>query len=188
MLDLVKRNVEKLYKEDELNLQDLKERLGLEKRPKIVEAFDISHIQGADSVGSMVRFRDGKPDKSNYRRFKIKTIEGIDDPAMIAEVVRRRYSRLIEEEKELPDLIVIDGGRMQLSAAFKELHGLNLRIPVIGLAKKREEIYYPGLAEPQQLDHKTRAIRLLQNIRDEAHRFAVKYHKVLRSKRTLGKR
>ena len=188
LLNLVKKNVEKLYKEDELALQDLREKLGLEKMPKAIECFDVSHIQGADSVGSMVRFLDGRPDKSNYRRFKIKTIEGIDDPAMIAEVVRRRYTRLLEEKKELPDLIVIDGGRTQLSAAHQELRSLGVRIPVIGLAKKLEEVYFPGLTEPHRLDHKTRALKLLQNVRDEAHRFAVKYHKVLRSKRTLGKK
>lgn len=185
LLDLVKKNVEKLYKEDELNLQDLREKLGLEKNPRIIECFDISHIQGADSVGSMVRFLDGKPDKGNYRRFKIKTIEGIDDPAMIAEVVGRRYKRLLEEKKELPDLIVIDGGRTQLSAAYKELKNLGLRIPVIGLAKRLEELYFPGLAEPQRIDHKTRALKLLQRVRDEAHRFAVKYHRLLRKKRVV---
>jgi len=187
LLELVKKNVEKLYKEDELNLQDLREKLGLDKMPKVIECFDISHIQGSDSVGSMVRFLDGKPDKSNYRRFKIKTIEGIDDPAMIGEVVGRRYRRLKDEKKEFPDLIVIDGGRTQLSAAHRELQKLSLRIPIIGLAKRMEEIYFPGLAEPQRFDHKTRAIKLLQNIRDEAHRFAVKYHKVLRSKRIIKK-
>ncbi len=188
LLDLVKRNVEKMYKEDELSVQDLREKLGLEKLPKTIEAFDISHIQGSDSVGSMVRFKDGKPDKSNYRRFKIKTIEGIDDPAMIAEIVRRRYIRLKEEGKDMPDLIVIDGGRTQLTAASNVLRSLGLRIPIIGLAKRLEEIYFPGLAEPQLLDRKTRALKLLQNVRDEAHRFAIKYHKVLRSKRTLGKK
>ncbi|MFZ2456384.1 MAG: excinuclease ABC subunit UvrC [Candidatus Altiarchaeia archaeon] len=187
LLDLVKKNVEKLYLEDDLALQDLREKLGLEKTPRAIECFDISHIQGSDSVGSMVRFLEGKPDKSNYRRFKIRTIDGIDDPAMIAEVVGRRYRRLKEEKKEFPDLIVIDGGRTQLSAAHRELQKLSLRIPVIGLAKKMEEIYFPGLAEPQRFDHKTRAIRLLQNIRDEAHRFAIKYHKVLRSKRIVRK-
>ena len=185
LLDLVKKNVEKLYKEDELNLADLRDKLGLEKIPHIIECFDISHIQGADSVGSMIRFLDGKPDKSNYRRFKIKTIEGIDDPAMIAEVVRRRYLRLLEEKKELPDLIVIDGGRTQLSAAYKELRNLGLKTPVIGLAKRLEEIYFPGLAEPQCIDHKTSALKLLQRVRDEAHRFAVKYHRVLRKKRVI---
>ncbi len=185
LLDLVKKNVERLYKEDELNLADLQDKLGLEKTPHIIECFDISHIQGADSVGSMIRFLDGKPEKSNYRRFKIKTIEGIDDPAMIAEVVRRRYQRLLEEKKELPDLIVIDGGRTQLSAAYKELKSLGLKIPVIGLAKRLEEIYFPGLAEPQCIDHKTRALKLLQRIRDEAHRFAVKYHRILRKKRVI---
>jgi excinuclease ABC subunit C len=187
LLDLVKKNIEKLYKEDELSMQDLREKLGLEKLPRIIECFDISHMQGSDSVGSMVRFLDGKPDKSNYRRFKINTIEGIDDPAMIAEVVGRRYRRLKEEKKEFPDLIVIDGGRAQVSSAHRELQKQNLRIPVIGLAKRMEDVYFPGLAEPQRFDPKTRTVKLLQNIRDEAHRFAVKYHKVLRRKRVIKK-
>ena len=188
LLDLVKKNVEKLYKEDELALQDLREKLGLQKIPKVIECFDISHIQGSDPVGSMVRFLDGKPDKSNYRRYRIKSVEGIDDPGMIAEVVGRRYKRLLDEEKSLPDLIIVDGGRTQVSAAHRELRALGLGIPLIGLAKRLEEIYFVGLTEPQRIDHKSRALKLLQNVRDEAHRFAVKYHKVLRSKRTLGKK
>ena len=187
LLDLVKKNVERLYMDDELNMADLKEKLSIDRMPRAIECFDISHIQGADSVGSMVRFLDGKPDKSNYRRFRIRTVEGIDDPAMIAEVVRRRYSRLIAEKKDMPDLIVIDGGRTQLSAAHEELMNLGLRIPAIGLAKRLEEVYFPGLAEPQAFGRKTRAVKLLQNVRDEAHRFAVKYHTALRRKRTLGK-
>jgi excinuclease ABC subunit C len=185
LLELVKKNVEKSFKEGDLDLADLQEKLGLEKKPKTIECFDVSHISGSDSVGSMVRFVDGRPDKSGYRRFKIRSIEGIDDPAMMAELVRRRYTRIKEENGDFPDLIVVDGGSTQLSAAFGELRKLKVKIPIIGLAKKNEEVYFPGFAEPVSFDRKSRAVLLLQNVRDEAHRFAIKYHKILRKKRTL---
>jgi excinuclease ABC subunit C len=183
LLMLAKKNIEKKYLENEIALNDLKEKLMLPEIPKVIECFDISHISGSDSVGSMVRFSDGKPDKTNYRRFRIKTIDGIDDFAMIAEVVHRRYTRLIDEKKELPDLIVIDGGKGQLSSAMEVLKKLSLKIPTIGLAKRNEEIYFPGRQLSYVLDKKTEALKLLQRIRDEAHRFAIKYHKLLRKKR-----
>jgi excinuclease ABC subunit C len=186
LLDLVKRNVEKDFLDDELNIRDLKDKLNLENIPKIIECFDISHLSGTDTVGSMIRFSNGKPDKNNYRRFRIRSVDGVDDPKAIAEVVKRRYTRLIEENKALPDLIVIDGGITQLNAAFQQLRDLKIKIPIIGLAKKEEEIYIPGLTDTLKLDKKSRALHLLQKIRDEAHRFAVKYHKVLRKKRVLG--
>ncbi len=188
LLDLVEKNVEKSFMEDELRLRDLKEKLGLQKIPKTIECFDISHTSGSNPVGSMVRFVDGKPDKSGYRRFKIKTVEGIDDCAMIAEVVGRRYKRLKKEEKKFPDLVVIDGGVGQLSSAFRELHSLEVKIPVVALAKKNEEIYFPGFSDPVCFERKSRAVKLLQNIRDEAHRFAVSYHRLLRKKRILNKK
>ncbi|MBN2250825.1 MAG: excinuclease ABC subunit C [Candidatus Altiarchaeota archaeon] len=186
LLDLVKKNVERYFIENELSVLDLKEKLGLERTPKAIECFDISHLSGTDSAGSMIRFLDGKPDKTNYRRFRIKTVEGTDDPAMIAEIVRRRYSRILNERRELPDLVVVDGGATQVSAARKELEKLGLAVPVIGLAKKREDVYVPDLKEPVGLDRKSRALKLLQNLRDEAHRFGLKYHKVLRKKRIIG--
>jgi excinuclease ABC subunit C len=188
LLELVKRNVEKSFKEGDLDLADLQNKLGLENKPDVVECFDVSHIQGSDSVGSMVRFAGGRPDKSGYRRFKIRSVEGIDDPAMMAELVRRRYSRIKDEGGAFPDLIVVDGGSTQLSAAFAELRKLKVKIPIIGLAKKNEEVYFPGLVEPERFDKSSKAVRLLQRVRDEAHRFAVSYHKVLRKKRLLKKK
>jgi excinuclease ABC subunit C len=185
LLELVKKNVEKSFKEGDLDLSDLQEKLGLENKPTVIECFDVSHISGSDSVGSMVRFVGGRPDKSGYRRFKIRSVEGIDDPAMMAELVRRRYARIKDEKGDFPDLIVVDGGSTQLSAAFQELRKLKVKIPIIGLAKRNEEVYFPGLAESESFDRKSRAVLLLQNVRDEAHRFAVSYHKVLRKKRLL---
>jgi excinuclease ABC subunit C len=134
-------------------------------------------------VGSMVQFRNGAPDKKNYRRFKIRTIEGIDDAASIAEIVKRRYHRLLEENTDLPDLIIIDGGKGQLSATLEVLKGLDLPIPVIAIAKKEEDVYMPGEMLPRKLDPKGMALRYIQEIRDEAHRFAIAYHKLLRSKK-----
>ncbi len=188
LLDLVAKNLEASFLEADLMAADLQEKLGLEKKPKTIECFDVSHTGGSDSVGSMVRFVDGKPDKGGYRRFKIRSVEGVDDPAMMAELVRRRYGRLKEEKKDLPDLVVVDGGAAQVAAAFKELRKLGLRIPLAGLAKRNEEVYFPGFAEPVGFDRRSRAVKLLQQVRDEAHRFAVSYHKVLRKKRVLGNR
>ncbi|MFH2020284.1 MAG: excinuclease ABC subunit UvrC [archaeon] len=185
LLMLVKKNLEKSYMEDELALLDLQQKLNLPVLPKIIECFDISHLSGTDSVGSMVRFTDGKPDKSNYRRFRIKTVQGIDDFAMIAEVVRRRYLRLIQENKEMPDLIIVDGGKGQLSSAMHELSKLSIKIPTISLAKRNEEVYFPGLDGPKSYDRKSRVLLMLQRIRDEAHRFAITYQKLLRRKRIL---
>ena len=139
-------------------------------------------------VGSMVQFRDGTPDKKNYRRFKIRTVEGIDDFASIAEVVKRRYQRLTSEDDDMPDLIIIDGGKGQLSAALDVLIALELEIPVIALAKREEEVYLPGEMLPRHLDPKGTALRYLQEIRNEAHRFAVAYHRLLRSKKITGEK
>ncbi|HJK70526.1 MAG TPA: excinuclease ABC subunit C, partial [Methanocorpusculum sp.] len=140
-----------------------------------------------DTVASMVQFRDGRPDKRNYRRFRIKTVEGIDDFASMAEVVRRRYSRLVAEEKELPDLILIDGGKGQLSAAKRVLDDLSVDVPVISLAKEEEEVFVSGVPFPLPFGRKTRANMYLQEIRDEAHRFAITYNRLLRKKRVVGK-
>ena len=139
-------------------------------------------------VGSMVQFRDGAPDKKNYRRFRIRTVEGIDDVASIAEIVKRRYSRLIEENASFPDLIIIDGGKGQLAAALGALEELGLKIPVIALAKREEEVYLPGEMLPRRLDEKGMALHVLQEIRDEAHRFAIAYNRLLRSRTMTGKK
>ena len=162
----------------------LQEALGLEHPPLIVECFDISNISTTHKVASMVCFRGGKPDRENYRRYRIKTVEGQDDFASMAEVVRRRYSRVLNEGIRRPSLIVVDGGKGQLSSARRELEALGLgELPIIGLAKEREEIFRPGKSAPLVLDHSSGAIRLLQRIRDEAHRFANGYHQILMKQR-----
>jgi excinuclease ABC subunit C len=134
----------------------------------------------------MVQYRNGKPDKNNYRRFKIKSIKKIDDFASIAEIVRRRYTRLKNGESELPNLIIIDGGRGQLNFALLELEKLSLKIPIISIAKQFEEIYSPGVVHPIRLERKDEALKFIQEIRDEAHRFAIKYNKLLRKKEMIS--
>src|SRR6188472_1802951 len=196
----------------------LADALQLPKVPRIMECFDISNISTTHVVASMVCFRDGVPDKNCYRRYRVRTVEGQDDFASMAEVVRRRYSRILLEAREanpdaaefsqenpaealerqstinsqpssvnlvrLPDLIIVDGGKGQLSSACKELQRLGLHdLPIIGLAKEREEIYRPGRALPLHLPEDSGALRLLQRIRDEAHRFANAYHQLLMKKR-----
>lgn len=182
LLDLVEKNLEHAFLKHELKVKDLQKTLELADLPETIECFDISHLSGTAMVGSMVQFRNGVPDKKNYRRYKIKTVEGVDDFASIAEVVKRRYDRLIREDAELPDLIIIDGGRGQLSAAGESLKDLDLTIPVIALAKREEEVYLPGEVLPRVLDPHGMALRYLQEIRDEAHRFAIAYNRLLRKK------
>lgn len=168
-------------------LKELKETLGLKKWPIGIEGFDISNISGTLAVGSMVCFRNGKPDKSSYRRYKIKTVVGSNDFAMLKEVVGRRYRRLIAENKGFPDLILIDGGRGQLSTAVAVLKSLGLyeSIPVISLAKREEVVYTPDAEKPIKLPRRSPALRLLQQVRDESHRFALSYHQKLRKSKVL---
>jgi excinuclease ABC subunit C len=182
LIDLVATNIEAVHFGGQAKILDLQEALTLDSPPSVIECFDISHISGTSVVGSMVRFRDGRPEKKNYRRFRIRTVEGIDDPASIAEVVRRRYTRLLKEGCDLPDLILIDGGKAQMHAAQRELNALGLGVPVIALAKKNEEVYIPGRAYPLPLSRKEKGSLYLQEIRDEAHRFAIAYHRLLRKK------
>ena len=165
-------------------LEELQERLVMDRLPLRIECFDISHIQGAETVASMVVFTDGEPDKAEYRRFKLKTVEGSpDDFASMQEVTLRRYR---EAAEPLPDLIVIDGGKGQLSSALEVIRGVGLsEIPVIGLAKEFEHIFRENISEPLVLPRHSEALRLMQQIRDEAHRFAVTYHRKLRAKRNL---
>jgi excinuclease ABC subunit C len=186
LLDLVYTNIELSFRRGTMKTVDLQAALELADTPHVIECFDISHLSGTSMVGSMVQFRDGTPDKKNYRRFKIRTVEGIDDFASVAEVVKRRYQRLSCENAEMPDLIVIDGGKGQLSAALAVLTSLSMDIPVIALAKREEEVYVPGETLPRHLDPKGIALRYLQEIRDEAHRFAVAYHRLLRGKNLKG--
>jgi excinuclease ABC subunit C len=182
LLDLVKVNVELTFFGDFEKLEDLQKKLKLQDSPSVIECFDVSHLSGTSTVASMVQFKNAKPDKSNYRRFKIRSVEGVDDFAAIGEVVRRRYKRLKKEKQNMPDLVIIDGGLGQLNSALKEIEKLELKIPVISIAKKMEEIYTPGLSFPISLDKKSKAQKLIQEIRDEAHRFAISYQKVLRKK------
>lgn len=173
----------------EKDLVELGSVLGLSTAPRRIEGFDVSNISGTFAVASMVSFKDGRPDRSNYRRFRIKTVEGQDDFACMAETVRRRYSRLLRETAptdptNLTDLIVIDGGKGQLNAAVNELTMLGLNhIPIIGLAKEFEEIYRPGESAPLRLSHQSGALKLLQRVRDESHRFANTYNAQLRLKK-----
>lgn len=167
------------------SLVQLKEALSLDPLPDRIEAFDISNISGTDAVGSMVVFENGMPARGEYRQFNIKTVEGIDDFAMIGEVVLRRYVRLIGEQKNMPDLILIDGGAGQVSAAHGSLKELGLDIPLIGLAKKFEHIVTTkkGAGEVIILPRTSMALKLLMQIRDEAHRFAVSSHRRRRAAR-----
>ncbi len=162
----------------------LKKVLRLPWLPLRVEAFDVSNIYGKEAAGSMVSFFGGMPDKSNYRRFMIKTVKEIDDYGMIREIVGRRYRRLKAEKKKLPDLIIIDGGKGHLKAAYDELVKLNLtRIPVIAIAKEEEKIFTLGSAKALDVNRDSQLIRFMQQIRDEAHRFAIKYHHLLRKRK-----
>jgi excinuclease ABC subunit C len=205
------------------DVAELQEALGLTRPPLVMECFDISNISSNHIVASMVRFTGGKPDNRNYRRYRIKTVEGQNDFASMAEVVRRRYSRILLEARELlgedeayitqedpiealrrleeeveesddvkkrtrfvrlPDLVIVDGGKGQLSSAVEELQRLGLHdLPIIGLAKEHEEIYRPGESLPVVLSHDMGALKLLQRIRDEAHRFANGYHQILMKRR-----
>ncbi len=165
-------------------LKELQEYLELENQPCRIEGFDISNIQGRDAVASLVVFSNGQPDKSGYRRFKIRIEGGPDDYAMMQEVIGRRYSRLRAEGRDFPDLILVDGGRGQLNAAVSELDCLGLaQLDIIGLAKKKEEVFLPDRSEPVIIPSNSPALHLLQRVRDEAHRFAVNYHRRLRSRR-----
>jgi excinuclease ABC subunit C len=165
---------------------ELARELGLQRIPRSLVCFDISTTQGTDTVGSCVWFENGRPKRSEYRKFKVKTVEGTDDFASIHEVVRRYFDRRITDEKPLPDLIVIDGGKGQLSAAHAALEELGLADrPLISLAKREEEIFVWGREEPLKLSRRSPALRLLQQARDEAHRFAVTYNRKRRSMRTV---
>lgn len=168
----------------EQDMEALRDALGMTHLPLHIECFDISNISTTHKVASMVIFRNGKPNKYNYRRYRIKTVVGQDDFASMAEVVRRRYARLIKEDKPLPDLIVVDGGKGQLSSAVRELEALGRHGQrIIGLAKQREEIFTPRVSEPIVIPHESGAIRLLQRVRDEAHRIANGYHQLLMKRR-----
>ncbi|MGB3082906.1 MAG: excinuclease ABC subunit UvrC [Candidatus Omnitrophota bacterium] len=162
-------------------LDELQNTLNLSRRPVTIECFDISDIGGKQSVGSMVTFVGGKPLKSGYKKFRIKTVEGMDDYSMIREVVKRRYSHVLSENKPLPDLVLIDGGRGHFSSAKAELVSLGLdKLPVASIAKVHNHLYVEGRRQPIRLSPGSRLLLLIQRVRDEAHRFAIQYHRRLR--------
>ena len=189
MLDLCIKNAEFLLREQEIRnltrknnipqtLVELKENLNMDVLPRRIEAFDNSNIQGASAVAGMVCFVDGKPLKREYRKFNIKTVKGIDDFESMREVVFRHYKRQIKEKNHLPDLILIDGGKGQLSAAKHSIDKLGLNyITIIGLAKKLEDVFLPNMSEPQNISKTSPALYLLRRIRDEVHRFAITFHR-----------
>jgi excinuclease ABC subunit C len=194
------------------DVQELKELLHLERAPLVMECFDIANIGTAHCVASMVRFKNGVPDNSNYRRYRIKSVSGQNDFVSMAEVIRRRFSRILLEGRQaagedaefsqeapaealqrlasnpkfvtLPDLVIVDGGKGQLGVAVTELQRLGLHsLPIIGLAKEHEEVYRPGESHPVIIPHERGALKLLQRIRDEAHRWANGYHQLLLGRR-----
>lgn len=160
-------------------LQQLQKDLRMNVLPEVIECFDNSNFQGDYAVAAMVQFANAKPNKAEYRHFNIKTVEGPDDFASMREIITRRYSRLLKEEKPLPQLIVIDGGKGQLSAAIEALTelGIRNRVTVIGIAKKLEEIYFPGDQVPIYIDKRSESLKLIQQLRDEAHRFGITHHR-----------
>ena len=169
-------------------MNQMKLDLKLNEEPNHIECFDVSNIQGTNSVAACVVFIDGKPMKKMYRKFIIKTIEGPNDFGSMEEVIYRRYSRMIREKSPLPKLIIIDGGKGQLSSAVKSLKKLNIykSIPIIGIAKRLEELYYPGDSIPLYLNKKSETLKVIQNLRNEAHRFSLTFHKSKRSKNSLN--
>ena len=165
----------------------MKKDLRLSSEPRHIECFDNSNIQGTNPVAACVVFKDGKPSKKDYRHYNIKTVEGPDDFASMEEVVYRRYKRLLEEKESLPQLIIVDGGKGQLSSALKSLDLLGLRgeIAIIGIAKRLEEIYYPDDPIPLYLDKRSETLKITQYLRNEAHRFGITLHRNKRSKSAI---
>jgi len=190
MYQLEKEKIRELNSKDKRSqdlLETVRKDLHLNKLPVHVECFDNSNIQGSNPVAACVVFTNGRPDPSQYRHFHVKTVTGPDDFATMEEIVFRRYNRLLEENKPLPQLVVIDGGKGQLNAALKSIDKLNLRgkITLIGIAKKLEEIYFPGDSIPLYLDKNSPSLRMIQHIRNEAHRFGISFHRSRRSSSML---
>jgi excinuclease ABC subunit C len=181
IVDLIMRNISlTISKGADPALIELQEKLGLENIPKKIECFDISNHGEDYAVGSMSCLVDGRPYKSGYRKFKIKTVTGRDDFAMIKEIVKRRYLRLKEEKTEMPDLVLIDGGKGQLSAALDALHSIGVKVPCVSLAKENEEVYQPKANKPLVIPRNNPGLKILQHARDEAHRFGVAYNRAIR--------
>ncbi len=178
---------EVFYIDPKKGLAGLKKVLKLAEMPRTIEGFDIAHLQGGDTVASLVQFIDGLPFKPGYRRYRIRNVEGIDDFRSMYEVISRRFGRLAEEQTAFPDLLLIDGGKGQLNAALAAFRDCEITPPtILSLAKREEEIYIPGADSPLRLSRHSFALRLLQYVRDEAHRFAQHYHHLLRKKSNLG--
>jgi excinuclease ABC subunit C len=197
LVDLATQNARHLLEEARLTgdetderagdpVYELQRQLGLQRVPRALVCFDISHAQGTDTVASCVWFQNGRPYRAEYRKFKVKSVPGIDDFASMNEVVTRYFKRRIEEEKPLPDLVLIDGGKGQLNAAHAALLGVGLgTLSLISLAKREEEIYLVGRSDPLRLPRRSPALRVLQQARDEAHRFAITFQRKRRSLRTV---
>ena len=189
LVELADKNAEIVLQEISHGLFPLKEAqeiLGLERIPRRIEGFDVSNTGGEESVGSVVVFEEGLPKKQDYRKYKIKTVEGPDDVASLQEIIRRRYTRLKREKKDLPDLILVDGGKGQLNVALKTLKQMDLEnLSVISLAKRDEIIFTPAQTQGLKLDGTSPVLKLLQHIRNEAHRFAITYHRTKRKKRSF---
>jgi len=192
LVDLASSNAEILLRkkyEGLAPLMEIKKIFNLKSIPERIEGFDISNIGGEESVGSLVVFENGRPQKNDYRKYKIKTVAGPNDVASLQEVIRRRYKRILEEKKDFPDLILVDGGKGQLNAARGALEELGVgNLPVVSLAKKEEIIFAPGRKKGISLDRTSPALKLFQNIRDEAHRFAISFHRLRREKRSFESR
>lgn len=177
---------EVFYIDPKKGLRGLKQVFQLETLPRVIEGMDIAHLQGGETVASMVQFIDGLPFKHGYKRYKIRTVDGVDDFASMREVVSRRLRRLSQEGEAFPDILLIDGGKGQLNAAMDAMRVLEIKPPfTISLAKREEEVYVPGEVEPRRLSRHSYALRLLQYVRDESHRFAQAYHHTLRRRSTF---
>ena len=190
LLQKQKQEIAKLNKQTpaERILRTLQKDLQMSELPMHIECFDNSNMQGSYPVASCVVFKNAKPAKRDYRHFKIKTVEGPDDFASMKEVVFRRYKRMLEEETPLPQLVIIDGGKGQLSSAMESVNTLGIadKITVIGIAKRLEEIFFPGDSIPLYINKKSESLKLIQQARNEAHRFAITFHRNLRSKDFAG--
>jgi len=177
---------EVFYIDPKKGLKGLKQVFGLEEQPRVIEGVDIAHLQGGQTVASLVQFIDGLPFKHGYKRYKIRTVEGVDDFASMREVISRRFRRLQAEGERFPDILLIDGGKGQLSSVMQAFRAIDITPPfTISLAKKEEEVFLPGNPDPKRLSKHSYALRLLQYVRDESHRFAQAYHHTLRRKATF---
>ncbi len=186
VLELAQSNADLANRQKVNALEGLKTVLHLPTLPRIIEGLDISTLHGKESVASLVVFKDGRPHKSSYRKYNIRSVEGQDDYAMLGEAIQRRYSRMLREERKMPDLVLVDGGKGQVNRARDVLKAVGARkVPVIGLAKRNELVFLPGVESPLPLARGTASLRLLQAVRDEAHRFAITAHRARRSKTLL---